>query len=216
MAKSFAVLGLGRFGRGVAQTLYERGVDVMVVDKDDELLRQFAPHATYAVPADLSDEDDIKNLGLGSMDAVIVAMGMDLSASILCVMIAKEAGVPLVIAKARSKRMGEILTRIGADKIIFPESESGVRVARSLTSKYYIDNFDISQNVCILEMCVKDAWIGKTLNELALRKKYHVNVIAIKSAGGSEFNHLFDISKPLAEGDNLLLIIDKEQMDRLI
>ena len=216
MAKTFAVLGLGRFGRGVAQALYESGAEVMVVDKDDELLRQFSSQATYAVPADLSDEDEVKNLGLGGMDAVIVAMGMDLAASILCVMIAKEAGVPLVIAKARSKRMGEILTRIGADKIIFQESESGIRVARSLTSKYYIDNFDISQNVCILEMSAKDDWIGKTLNELNLRKKYHVNVIAIKSAGSSEFNHLFDIAEPIAEGDSMLLIIDKAQMDRLI
>ena len=216
MPKSFAILGLGRFGRGVALTLYESGADVMVVDRDDELLRQFSSHATYAVPADLSEEDEVKKLGLGSMDAVIVAMGMDIATSILCVMIAKEAGVPLVIAKARNKRMGEILTRIGADKIIYPESESGIRVARSLTSKYYIDNFDISQNVCILEMRVKDGWIGKTLNELDLRKKYHVNVIAIKSAGSSEFNHLFDISRPLSEGDNLLLIIDKDQMDRLI
>ena len=216
MAKSYAVLGIGRFGSGVAMTLYDSGADVLISDKDDELLRQFAPHATYAVPADLSEEDAVRNLGLGNMDAVIVAMGMDIEASILCVMIAKESGVPLVIAKARSKRMGEILTRVGADKIIYPELESGIRVAKSLISKYFINDFDISSNVSILEMRVKDDWIGKPLTELNLRKKYHVNVIAIKPAGSSEYNHLFDISIPLAEGDTLLVIIDKDQVDRLL
>ncbi len=216
MARSYAVLGIGRFGRGVALTLYESGADVMIVDKDDDRLRQYASRATYAVPADLSDEDTVKNLGLGSMDAVIVAMGMDIEASILCVMIAKEAGVPLVIAKARSKRMGEILTRVGADRIIYPEIESGVRVAKSLVSKYFINDFDVSKNVCILEMRVKDDWIGKTLAELDLRKKHRINVIAIKAAGSTEFDHLFDISKPLAEGDILLLIVDKDRMGRLI
>ena len=207
---------MGRFGSGVALTLYESGADVMIADKDDELLRQYASRATYAVPADLSEEDAVRNLGLGSMDTVIVAMGMDIEASILCVMIAKEAGVPLVIAKARSKRMGEILTRVGADRIIYPELESGIRVAKSLISKYFINDFDISKNVSILEMRVKDDWIGKPLTELNLRKKYHVNVIAIRPADSSEYNHLFDISIPLSEGDTLLLIIDKDQVDRLL
>jgi trk system potassium uptake protein TrkA len=132
--QSYAVLGLGRFGRGVALALAQNGEEVMIVDKESELIEQYAPQVTYAITADLADEEAVQELGLGNMDAVIVGMGMDLEASILCVMVAKESGVGQVIAKAANKRMGDILLRVGADRIIYPEEEMGKWVAMSLIS----------------------------------------------------------------------------------
>ena len=114
--KSYAVLGMGRFGRGVALALAQNGEEVMIVDKSGEYIEPYASAVTYAIVADLSDEEAVQDLGLGNMDAVIVAMGMDLEASILSVMIAKESGAKEVIAKAKSKRMGDILLRVGADR----------------------------------------------------------------------------------------------------
>ncbi len=130
--KSFAVLGMGRFGRGVALALAENGEEVMIVDKETETIDQYSSQVTYAIAADLADEKAVQELGLGNMDTVIVGMGMDLEASILSVMIAKESGARKVIAKAASKRMGDILLRVGADRIIYPEEEMGKWVAKSL------------------------------------------------------------------------------------
>ena len=133
--KSFAVLGMGRFGRGVALALAQNGEEVMIVDKIGENIDQYASQVTYAIVADLADEEAVQDLGLGNMDAVIVAMGMDLEASILSVMIAKESGAKEVIAKAKSRRMGEILLRVGADRVIYPEEEMGKWVAKSILAR---------------------------------------------------------------------------------
>jgi len=130
--KTFAVLGMGRFGRGVALELARNGEEVMIVDKESETIDQYAPQVTYAITADLADEKAVQDLGLGNMDAVIIGMGMDLEASILSVMVAKESGANEIIAKAANKRMGEILLKVGADRIIYPEEEMGKWVAKSL------------------------------------------------------------------------------------
>ncbi len=134
--KTYAVLGMGRFGRGVALALAQNGEEVMIVDKNSEVIEQYASQVTYAIAADLADEEAVQELGLGNMDVVVVGMGMDLEASILAVMISKESGVKDIIAKAASKRMGDILLRVGADRIIYPEEEMGKRVAKGLILKY--------------------------------------------------------------------------------
>ena len=210
MSKSIAVFGIGRFGRSLALTLSESGADVMVVDGDENVIEKIADKVTYAIKADLKSAEAIQALGLEDMDAVVVAMGSDLKASIMSVMVSKEMGVPFVMAKAADDRMGAILTKVGADKIIYPEEETGERTARVLASDTFAELFDIDDNVSIIEMHPKKEWIGKNLIELNLRGKFNVNVIAIKDA--NKMHSSIDPKKPLTEDDMLYVIMDKKDI----
>ena len=210
MSKSIAVFGIGRFGRSLALTLSESGADVMVVDGDENVIEKIADKVTYAIKADLKSAEAIQALGLEDMDAVVVAMGSDLKASIMSVMVSKEMGVPFVTAKAADDRMGAILTKVGADKIIYPEEETGERTARVLASDTFAELFDIDDNLSIIEMHPKKEWIGKNLIELNLRGKFNVNVIAIKDA--NKMHSSIDPKKPLTEDDMLYVIMDKKDI----
>jgi trk system potassium uptake protein TrkA len=213
MAKSIAVIGLGRFGRKLAESLYDMGADVMAVDRNPEIIAAISSRVNYAIEADVSSADALIGMGLGTMDVVVVAMGSDLTASIMSVMVAKEQGVPLVVAKASDKRMGQILTKIGADRIIFPEEETGFRTARTLVMDTFLEFFDIDDNLCLLEIKPKPEWIGKNLIELNLREKYRVNVIAVKDH--SEMRSFIDPSRPLEDDTELLVILEKADLNRL-
>ncbi|MBR6402789.1 MAG: TrkA family potassium uptake protein [Eubacterium sp.] len=213
MSKSIAVLGLGRFGKKLALGLYENGADVMAVDRDSKLIDSISDKVTYALVADFSDAESIKGLGLEEMDTVVVAMGSDLTASIMAVMISKEVGVPYVLAKASDERMGAILTKVGADEIVYPEEEMGERTARILVFDSFLEFFEIDDNLCMLEMKPKDEWIGKNLKELNLREKYSMNVVAIKNKNGMK-SHI-NPDKPLGEDMTLLVIIDKVDLKKL-
>ena len=213
MGKSIAVLGIGRFGKKLALSLSDMGAEVMVVDASTEVLEKMSPFVTYAIEADLKDVEALKGIGLEGMDAVVVAMGSDLQASIMSVMIAKEMGVPYVMAKASDERMGAILTKVGADKIIYPEEESGFRTARVLASESFVDYFDLAGNLCVLEMKPKPEWIGKNLIELNLRGNYNINVIAIKSKSGTSAS--IDPKKPLDAEDELFIVVEKKDLKKI-
>lgn len=213
MNKSIAVFGIGRFGKSLALRLADMGVDVMVVDNNPEDIEKIADKVTYAIEANLTDADAIQALGLDDIDTVVVAMGSDLQASIMSVMVAKEMGVPYVMAKASDERMGAILTKVGADKIIYPEEESGFRTARVLASESFIDYFDIAGTLCVLEMKPKPEWIGKNLIELNLRSNYKMNVIAIKDKSGTSSS--IDPNKPLNADAELFVVVDKKDLHNI-
>ncbi len=210
--KSIAVLGLGKYGRSLAETLYSMGEDVLVADCDEMIIRDMSSKVTTAICVNLDNEDEISAIGLQNMDIVITCMGGNLSASIRCVAIAKENNVPLVIAKSASDRMSKILKRVGADKVICPEEEGGIRSARILTSQYIHDFYEISDNLCMVELYPKKSWVGKNLIELNLRKKYNMNIAAIKAQGGS-WTYV-DPSHKMKEDNLLLIIIDKEDINK--
>ena len=147
MSKSFAVIGLGRFGKKLALSLYDMGAEVLAVDKSPEIVESVSGSVTYAIEADVSNIEAMKGIGINNMDAVVVAMGSDLTSSIMAVMSAKEQGVPKVVAKAADDRMGEILKRVGADQIIYPEEDTGLRTARKLISDTFLEFFDIDDNL---------------------------------------------------------------------
>ncbi len=178
--KSFAVIGLGRFGTSVAKVLSELGNEVLAIDKDPEAIKEAATFSTYAIEADVMDESVLRDIGLRNMDAVVVSIGEDLQASIMATLIAKELGVKRVIAKAQTELHGKVLKKIGADKIIFPERDMGSRVAHNLTSRNILDYIELSPEFSILEVKALKSWAGKNLKDLRLRNKYGVNVIAIK------------------------------------
>lgn len=210
--KSFVVFGLGRFGKAVADKLIDVGADVMVVDNDPDVIEQFADRATSAIVAELTDPEAIKATGIENIDCAIVAMGTSLEASIMCVMVSKECGVPFVAAKAGSERAGDILRKVGADQVIFPEEESGFRTARSLMSDSFLDYFELSSELCIVEMKPKEEWLGKSLRELNLRKRYGANVIAIRKGTLSDS---IDPDAKIDASGTLLLLMRKSKADQL-
>ena len=211
--KAFAVLGLGSFGMGAANELTERGAEVLVVDRNERLIEENAKRFTQAVIADLTDPEAIGQLGLGSMDAVIVDMSQDLEASIMCVMVAKEKGVHRVIAKAENKRKSDILKKVGADQIVFPEQESGTRTAFQLMFPDILRFFDLSSDLVIVEMQPREEWCGRTLLELELRKKHGINVIAFRR--GDKVYDVRSESDMIRSGESMLIVTSKENLEKL-
>ncbi|MBO5424144.1 MAG: TrkA family potassium uptake protein [Lachnospiraceae bacterium] len=214
MKKSFAVIGLGRFGRSIALELYRLGADVMVIDKDEEKINRLSDYVTCAINVDVCDTDALTNVGLANMDAVIVAMSDYLEPSVMSVITAKDLGVPLVIAKARDELTGNIFDKVGADKVVYPEKESGMRLSRKLLSTDFLEFFELSDTVSLIELMPKKEWVGKSLKELNLRKNYRINVIAIKE--NNDINVVMDPDEPLKEDCPLVITIKISDMKRLM
>ena len=212
MKKSIAVLGLGRFGQFLTEELCKNGADVLIADDDEETVRRFANSVSCAVRANLDDPDVIRGIGLSGVDTVIVSMGSSLESSIMCVMVAKEIGVPYVIAKAASLRMGEILRRVGADEIIYPEKESAELTARRLLSSDFLEFFNLGDEVCICSLKPKKEWIGKTLRELRLRDRYRLNIVAIRE--GEHTSASLDPDKVLTKECELYAVAERDMLNR--
>lgn len=178
--KSFVVIGCGRFGESVAKTLYKLGHEVLVIDKSPETVQAIADEVTHAVQADVMDENVLKELGLSNFDVAVVAIGSNLEASIFATLMAKEVGVPKVVTKAQSELHGKLLYKIGADKIIFPERDMGIRVGHNLVSNNILDFIELSPDYGILEITALGEWEDKSLSQLRLSTKYGLNVMVIK------------------------------------
>ena len=187
MEKSFAVIGLGKFGRSVAIELANTGADVLAVDIDKERVHSVANFVTCAVAIDVRDTEALDTLGLSNMDAVVVAITEKLDISILATIYAKDAGVKTVVCKAQDETHKKILEKLGADQTIMPEHETGIRLARKLSNRRVINFMEISDKLKMVEIDVKPNWIGKSLMELDLRKKENLNVIAVRQDTSSEY-----------------------------
>ena len=214
MKKSIAVLGLGKFGKSLAESLYDQGADVLAVDCNEELIEDFAGKCTSAVCANLTFEDEVVSLGLKNMDIVVTAMGDNLAASIMSIAVAKEQGVPLVVSKSSSERMSSILLKVGADRIINPEGEGGTRSAKILLSSSFKDFFKIDDNMYMIEAHPKPEWIGKNLAELDLRRKCNLNVVAIRDEGKPW--SFVNSTTPLDDKCLLLIAVEKQHMHQFL
>ena len=213
LQKSYAVFGLGRYGLAVALELAQAGVDVLAIDINESLVNSAASVLPLVKCADVTDPAVIKTLGIANMDVVIVAMAGDLEASVMATMLCKDAGVPTVIAKCATDMGQRILYRIGADKVVFPETESGTRLAKNLLSAGFVDVIELSREVVMVEMDVKAEWVGKNLIDLALRRRYGINVVALRR--GDDISVNIDPNKPLNEDTKLLVIANTEKFSRL-
>ena len=213
MKHSFAILGLGRFGKNVAEALYQEGADIIVADRDEETINRFSEIAVSAVVAELSDAASIKAIGLSEIETVIVAMGENLEASIISTMVAKECGVPYVIAKASSKRMGDILMKVGADRIVYPEEEAAFRTAKHLISDNFLDYYDLDDTLCIVKLKPRKEWIGKSISELRLRNRYHLNVVAVREE--KEMLSHVDPERKLTDESTLLVVTEQKELNKL-
>ena len=210
--KSYAVLGLGKFGRSVAVELASAGAEVLAVDIDAEKVHDIAPYVTTAVRADVCDVDAIKSFGLSNFDGVIVAITSSLDASVLATITAKEEGVPYIFAKTSDQTHATILEKVGADKVLIPEKESGIRLARMLTVGKFKDFIELSDNVKMIEIEVKESWLGKTLRALNLRQKEKINVVCARKDGEIIAN--LDPDMPLSDEYTLIVTIKKEDISR--
>ena len=181
--KTYAVLGLGRYGTAVAKELVKNGTDVIAVDKNEQTVQDASAHLPICKCADVTDPEVISELGIPNADVVIVAMASSLEESILATTLCKEAGVKTVIAKCANETHRKILKRVGADTVVFPENESGTRLAKNLLTSGFIDVLTLSDDLSLVELNTRDEWVGKSLRELNLRKKYSVNVVAFRKNG---------------------------------
>ena len=213
MNQSYAIFGLGRYGRAVAKELVDNGVDVLAVDIEEELVNDAISEIPYCKCADVTDEEVIRQLGIANFDVVIIAMANNLEASVMATMLCKEAGVKTVIAKCASEMNCKILTKIGADRVVFPENESGIRLAKNLLSFGFIDIVELSDDISMVELDVKPEWEGKTLIELNLRKKYSINIVALIEDEQISIN--IDPAKPLKKSTKLIVIANTSKLQKL-
>lgn len=210
---TYAVFGLGRYGFAVAKELTDSGAEVLAVDVREAAVNDAAPFIPVCKCADVTDLETIKQLGISNVDTVIIAMAGSLEASVLATAHCKEAGVKTVIAKCACETHRNILLRVGADKVVFPENESGVRLAKNLLSAGFVDMIELSNEVSMVEMDVKPAWLGKSLIDLDLRSKYSLNVIAIRQQGDVSID--IDPHRALEADMKLLVVANTAKLSKL-
>ena len=211
--QSFAVFGLGRYGMATAKELSAAGAQVLAVDLNEQTVQAAAAFLPLVKCADVTDPAVLEMLGIGNFDVVIIAMAEHMEACVMAVMLCKEAGVPTVIVKCASETHGRLLSRVGADQVVIPESESGTRMARNLLSSGFVDMMELSGEVALIEVPVKAEWVGKSLIELNLRKKYNINVVAVKH--GEAIDVTIDPAAPLHEGGSLVVIAETAKLHKL-
>lgn len=213
MKKQFAVFGLGSFGESVAVTLQQLGCEVVAVDNHMEHVQEISEQVSYAIKADAGDPEVIKSLGTRNLDGVVVAVADDMEASVMATLVSKEIGVPYVIAKAKNELHATILKKIGADAVIFPEMEMGVRVAKTLMSSNFADWIALSPDYSIIEIGTPKEWVGKSLQQLNVRRSHDVNVVGIKIGEDVEVNP--DPERVLQEDMTLIIIGSNYALEKI-
>ena len=211
--KQFVVIGLGRFGESLAKTVYDSGHDVLVIDMDEEKIADIADDVTHAVQMDATDENALKRLGLSNFDVAVVAIGSDIQASVMVTLLAKEMGIKFVLAKAHNDMHAKVLNKIGANRVIMPEKDMGKRVAHNLVSSNILDYIELSPEYSMMEIEALDSWVEKSLSELELRKKFGINVVAIKD--GTNINISPGADEIIKENDIIVALGSIKDLGKL-
>lgn len=211
MAKSFLVIGLGRFGSAIAATLSKLGHEVMAVDCNMDYVNAISEHVLHAAQCDTTDERAIAALGVSEFDAVVISIGTDIRASVLTTVLCLEHGAKLVVAKAQDELHEKLLKKVGAHRVLSPEHDAGVRLARSLVMDNVLDYLSLSEDVSITEMIVPLKWVGQTLMELNVRRIYGVSVIAVRR--GEKLLSNLDANFRLKPDDLLVFLGENKALD---
>ncbi len=215
MRKNFVIIGLGRFGGSICQKLIEYGQEVLAIDADEKRVNAYKNIATQVVLGNAQDENVLQSLGIRNFDYVIVAIGEDIQASILVTLMAKEMGVPKIIAKAQNDYHARVLEKVGADKVVHPERDMGARLAHHLVSKNILDYIELSDDYTLAEVIVTHPkFFNHTLEELDFRNKYALTVIAIKRHS-KEMIISPNADEMVFENDYLLVLGANEDVDYL-
>lgn len=178
--KQYGVLGLGRFGSKVARELFFKGYEVVAMDKDEDVIQAIKDQVTHAFIGDIIEEAALREAGILDCDVVIIAESNNMESNIISAQICKSAGVPSVICKAQNTIHGNILNKIGVDHVIFPEQDTAIKLVNKLTSQGVLDYFDIGENLTIIGTKALPEWVGKKLEQLDLRNRFNVTVLAIR------------------------------------
>jgi trk system potassium uptake protein TrkA len=224
MAKrSFAVIGLGRFGSAMAATLAELGHEVIGIDGDEDKVARLSDLVSQAVQLDATDEKAIRTAGIQDVDVAIVSIGENIESSVLVAMLVKDLGIPTIVAKAITPLHGRILERLGVSRVVFPERDMAIRVAHSLVVPNVLDYIELSRDFSIVELPAPPEFVGRTLKELALRPKYGMTLIAIKRgspAGGGETTNVAPSAEDRIEAGDVLSLLGSNarlsQLDALL
>ena len=211
--KQIIVIGCGRFGTSVSKTLTKLGHDVMVIDQNHEIIKEIAEYVAHAVQMDALDEASFRTIGLRNFDVAIIAIGSDLEASIMATLIAKEAGVKTVIAKAQNEIHGRVLERIGADKVIYPERDMGTRVAYGLVTPNILDVIEFSDDYSIVEIVALEGWENRTISELNLSRQHGMSVLAIKT--GEKINIVPSFKTMIKKDDIVVILGDNSKLKKI-
>jgi len=207
------VIGLGRFGSAVARELERLGHQVLAIDHRESLVNEIAPDVTHALQLDAADEDALRSAGAADFPTAIVAISTDAEPSIFATMVLKRLGVRNVIAKAGSLLHGEILARVGADRVVFPERETGLRLAHSFNVPNVIDYLDVAPSFGIEKIRPPRSMIGKSLGDLDLKSRYGLTPIALRRGSKVVVNPARE--ERVTDGDELILIGRDDNLDQL-
>lgn len=211
--RQFAVVGLGRFGYAIAETLNEAGEEVLGIDRRMDLVEEMRDHMTHAVQMDAMDRDALLALGIQDFDVAFVTMGSDIRASGMITLLLKELGVKCVIAKAHDEFHGRMLEKLGADKVLFPERDMARRIAHNLVSGNIIDYLELSPDYSMAEIRPRPEWVGRTLKALAMRSVMGINVVAIRN--GEALNAMPTVDTVLHADDVLLVVASEETLKKM-
>lgn len=202
--KSFAVLGLGRFGTSVANSLADMGFNVLAVDSHEENISQLSESVTHAITGDVTNENLLKSIGIRNFDVAIVAIGNDIQSSILTTILLKEAGVPYVVSKAQNDLHARVLEKVGADRVVFPEKDMGIRVAHNLSKTNVLDFIELSKDNSIMEIIPPKKWVNQSLKDAHIRQESGISIIAIKNGNSIVVSPKSDY---IIQSDDILVII---------
>jgi len=211
--RQFVVVGLGRFGSSVARTLSDDGYNVLALDINTERVQNLANVVTHAVECDATDEEALKTLGVRNFDVAVVSIGDNIHANILASLILKELGVEYVVVKAQDTLHGKVLTKVGADRVVYPERDMGVRIAHNLISSNVLDYIEFAPDYSIVEIIATPNMVGNTLAELEFRTKFGINVMAIKR--GQHLNITPGANDKILEGDVLVVMGQNKDLEKV-
>jgi trk system potassium uptake protein TrkA len=211
----FAIIGLGSFGSNVVRTLYERGFEVLAIDKDKDKIEAVKSFSSHAVLMDSSDKDNLEAVGIKDMDVVVVSLGPEMESSILTVLHLHELGVKRIVAKALTEDHGKILDAVGASEVIYPEKDMAIRTALKLTSPNILECLPLMSGVSIEEIAPPEKFIGKALRELDLRNKYGIQVIAVRELVPERTIYVPRADFVVKDSDVLIVMGDEKQLEKL-
>ena len=216
MSKQAAVIGMGRFGVSLAQELYKMGFDVLAIDKDEQVVQDLTGKLTYVVRADSTSEAVLRELGIASYDLAVVSIGTDIQANIMTTLLLKQLGVKEVIARSNNPLHAQVLERSGADKVVEPEQDAGVRLAHSLFNPDILEYLAVTPDFGISKIRPPEHMIGQTLEAVGLggtRDRYGIAVLAIRR--GREPILFPAKDEEIAPGDTLFVAGKDELLDRI-
>lgn len=211
--KSFAVIGLGRFGFHIAKGLSEQGMSVIAVDNDEEKIRDINEYVEQAIECNSSDLKALKEAGLGNVDVVVISIGEDIESSIMTVMSCKELGVETIIAKAITPMHGQILTKIGANRVVYPEKEVAMKLVRNLCDHMHYETIDLSNTMKIVKLTIPERFVGRTIKEIGFGEHYNVKLIAYKNQG--LWQTTVEVETTTHKNDVLVILGNVQEIEKL-